>query len=155
LRREQINPGQLISSRDSRVESSDEAAPKPDLPLVALDAPAEAEGLNFSIGQQLLVAHARALLRDTKIVMVDKGTSSVDAEIDAHVQETLATGLWGKTLISIAHILRTVIKCDRICIMHQGKIVELDSPREVWQLGDVSRGMCESNGVAAHMILDY
>ena len=58
---------------------------------------------------------ARALLCNTRIVLVDEGTSSVDPETDALVQETLATGLGGKTLIAIVHRLRTVIQYDRGC----------------------------------------
>ncbi|EXM17185.1 ABC transporter type 1, transmembrane domain [Fusarium oxysporum f. sp. vasinfectum] len=62
-----------------------------------------------------LIVLARALLCNTRIVLVDEGTSSVDPETDALVQETLATGLGGKTLIAIVHRLRTVIQYDRGC----------------------------------------
>ncbi|KAF5261964.1 hypothetical protein FOXYS1_7330 [Fusarium oxysporum] len=61
-----------------------------------------------------LIALSRALLCNTPIVLVDEGTSSVDPETDALMQETLATGLGGKTLIAIAHRLRTVLHYDRV-----------------------------------------
>ncbi|KAH7016373.1 P-loop containing nucleoside triphosphate hydrolase protein [Microdochium trichocladiopsis] len=121
--------------------------------LVTLDAPVEAEGLNFSVGQRQLMALARALLRETKIVLVDEGTSSVDPETDAKVQETLATGLRGKTLVAIAHRLRTVIRYDRVCVMDKGAIVELGPPLDLWKYGSIFRGMCVSNGITEDMFI--
>ncbi|KAH7039561.1 putative oligomycin resistance ATP-dependent permease yor1 [Microdochium trichocladiopsis] len=121
--------------------------------LVTLDAPVEAEGLNFSVGQRQLIALARALLRETKIVLVDEGTSSVDPETVAKVQETLATGLRGKTLVAIAHRLRTVIRYDRVCVMDKGAIVELGSPLHLWKQGSIFRGLCDSNGISEGMFI--
>ena len=120
---------------------------------VTLDAQVEAEGLNFSIGQRQLIALARALLRDTRIVLVDEGTSSVDPETDARVQETLATGLKGKTLVAIAHRLRTVIQYDRVCVMDRGKIVELGPPLVLWEQAGLFRSMCDSNGITRGMFI--
>lgn len=120
---------------------------------VALDAPVEAEGLNFSLGQRQLIALARALLRGTRIVLVDEGTSSVDPETDARVQETLATGLRGKTLVAIAHRLRTVLQYDRICVMDKGQIVEIGPPLGLWEQGGIFRAMCDSNGITREMFI--
>ncbi|CZR43506.1 uncharacterized protein FPRO_07577 [Fusarium proliferatum ET1] len=124
---------------------------KPRETRVTLDTAVETEGLNFSLGQRQLIALARALLRNTRIVLVDEGTSSVDPETDALVQETLATGLEGKTLIAIAHRLRTVIQYDRVCVMDKGKIVELGPPLELWEQGGIFRAMCDSNGITREM----
>ncbi|RKK98765.1 hypothetical protein BFJ71_g6492 [Fusarium oxysporum] len=88
---------------------------KPRETRVTLDTAVETEGLNFSPGQWRLIALSRALLCNTPIVLVDEGMSSVDPETDALMQETLATGLGGKTLIAIAHRLRTVLHYDRVC----------------------------------------
>lgn len=159
LRRAHLNPGppardpHASNPPDETPAAATKAGPPP--VVVTLDAPVEAEGLNFSVGQRQLLALARALLRDTKIVLVDEGTSSVDPETDARVQETLAAiGLEGKTLIAIAHRLRTVIRYDRVCVMGKGRIVELGSPRELWRrVGGVFRGMCDSNGITRDMVL--
>ncbi|KAF5570908.1 ABC transporter [Fusarium phyllophilum] len=133
-------------------EDPDNADPgKPRETRVTLDTAVETEGLNFSLGQRQLIALARALLRNTRIVLVDEGTSSVDPETDALVQETLATGLQGKTLIAIAHRLRTVIQYDRVCVMDKGKIVELGPPLELWEQGGIFRAMCDSNGITREM----
>lgn len=114
---------------------------------VTLDEVVDEEGLNFSLGQRQLIALARALLRDSRIVLVDEGTSSVDPKTDARIQDTLARGLKGKTLIAIAHRLRTVLQYDRVCVMDMGKIAELGRPLELWERDGIFRGMCDSTGI--------
>ncbi|OIW35403.1 hypothetical protein CONLIGDRAFT_676320 [Coniochaeta ligniaria NRRL 30616] len=89
------------------------------------------------------------LLRSTRIVLVDEGTSSVDPATDARIQDTLVRGLRGKTLIAIAHRLRTVLLYDRVCVMERGRIVELGNPGELWaREGGVFRGMCDASGIS-------
>ncbi|KAH6849677.1 multidrug resistance-associated protein [Chaetomium sp. MPI-CAGE-AT-0009] len=121
----------------------------PSTSRVTLDSPVTEEGLNFSLGQRQLLALARALLRNTRVVLVDEGTSSVDPETDARVQDTLARGpgMRGKTLIAIAHRLRTVLGYDRVCVMERGRIVELGPPRVLWERGGLFRGMCDAGGI--------
>jgi ABC-type multidrug transport system fused ATPase/permease subunit len=80
------------------------------------------EGLNFSLGQRQLMALARALVRDSRIIARDEATSSVDFETDRKIQETMATGFKGETLLCIAHRLPTIIHYDRICVMNAGNI---------------------------------
>ena len=118
---------------------------------VALDDVVQEEGLNFSLGQRQLLALARAILRDARIVLVDEGTSSVDPETDALVQNTLAHDLNGKTLIAIAHRLRTVLLYDRVCVMDHGSIAELGPPLELWESGGIFRGMCDSSNITRDM----
>ncbi|KAF9771961.1 hypothetical protein IL306_010373 [Fusarium sp. DS 682] len=118
---------------------------------VTLDTAVESEGLNFSLGQLQLIALARALLRNMRIVLVDEGTSNVDPETDALVEETLATGLGGKTLIAIAHRLRAVIQYDRVCVMDKGRIIELGPPLDLWEHRGIFRAMCDSNGITREM----
>nr|RBQ85865.1 hypothetical protein FVER53263_03149 [Fusarium verticillioides] len=147
-----IPEGEALTSSVMEGEDPDNTdSGKPRETRVTLDTAVEAEGLNFSLGQRQLIALARALLRNTRIVLVDEGTSSVDPETDALVQETLATGLEGKTLIAIAHRLRTVIQYDRVCVMDKGKIVELGAPLELWEQGGIFRAMCDSNGITREM----
>jgi ATP-binding cassette subfamily C (CFTR/MRP) protein 1 len=118
-------------------------------PRITLDSAISEEGLNLSLGQRQLLALARALLRSTRIVLVDEGTSSVDPATDARIQDTLAHGLRGKTLIAIAHRLRTVLLYDRVCVMERGRIVELGNPTELWEReGGVFRGMCDASGIS-------
>ena len=115
---------------------------------ITLDTPVEEDGLNFSLGQRQLMALARALVRNSRIIVCDEATSSVDMETDAKIQNTIATGFRGKTLLCIAHRLRTIVGYDRICVMDAGGIAELDSPLELWKReGGIFRGMCERSGI--------
>ncbi|RAL16060.1 ATP-binding cassette transporter YOR1 [Aspergillus homomorphus CBS 101889] len=112
-----------------------------------LDTLVEEDGLNFSLGQRQLMALARALVRDSRVIVCDEATSSVDFETDQKVQETMAHGFEGKTLLCIAHRLRTILHYDRICVMGQGKIAEMDTPLRLWEAEGVFRDMCDQSGI--------
>lgn len=114
---------------------------------IHLDSVVEEEGLNFSLGQRQLMALARALVRNSQIIVCDEATSSVDMETDDKIQRTIVTGFKGKTLLCIAHRLRTIINYDRICVMDQGTIAELDTPVALWEKGGIFRGMCDRSGI--------
>lgn len=114
---------------------------------IHLDGIVEEEGLNFSLGQRQLMALARALVRGSQIIVCDEATSSVDMETDQKIQRTIQTGFKGKTLLCIAHRLKTIINYDRICVMDQGRIAELDTPIRLWKEGGIFRGMCDRSGI--------
>ncbi|KAJ5895086.1 ABC transporter integral membrane type 1 [Penicillium taxi] len=121
---------------------------------LTLESPVDEEGLNFSLGQRQLMALARALVRDARIIVCDEATSSVDFETDQMIQRTMAQGFHGKTLLCIAHRLRTIIHYDRICVMDQGQIAEMDSPLALWNKTDgIFRGMCDRSGITRDDIL--
>lgn len=114
---------------------------------IHLDGVVEEEGLNFSLGQRQLMALARALVRGSQIIVCDEATSSVDMETDQKIQRTMATAFRGKTVLCIAHRLKTIIGYDRICVMDQGRIIDLDTPLRLWEDGGVFRGMCDRSGI--------
>ncbi|KAI0398246.1 ATP-binding cassette transporter protein [Xylariaceae sp. FL0594] len=115
---------------------------------IHLDLVVEEDGLNFSLGQRQLMALARALVRGSRIIVCDEATSSVDMETDDKIQATMAAGFKGRTLLCIAHRLRTIIGYDRICVMDAGRIAELGTPLELWNIQDgIFRGMCERSGI--------
>ncbi|KAK4072430.1 hypothetical protein Trihar35433_4494 [Trichoderma harzianum] len=121
---------------------------KTDLSRIHLDSVVEEDGLNFSLGQRQLMALARALVRGSQIIVCDEATSSVDMETDDKIQRTMATGFKGKTLLCIAHRLRTIIGYDRICVMDAGQIAELASPLDLWKMeGGIFRSMCDRSGI--------
>ncbi|PTB42046.1 hypothetical protein M441DRAFT_190301 [Trichoderma asperellum CBS 433.97] len=121
---------------------------KTDPSRIHLDSTVEEDGLNFSLGQRQLMALARALVRGSQIIVCDEATSSVDMETDDKIQRTMATGFKGKTLLCIAHRLRTIIGYDRICVMDAGRIAELATPLELWKMeGGIFRSMCDRSGI--------
>ncbi|EON64929.1 hypothetical protein W97_04163 [Coniosporium apollinis CBS 100218] len=114
---------------------------------IHLDSVVEEEGLNFSLGQRQLMALARALVRGSQIIVCDEATSSVDMETDQKIQKTIVEGFRGKTLLCIAHRLKTIIGYDRILVMDAGKVAELDTPLALYEKGGIFRGMCERSGI--------
>ncbi|TGO66904.1 hypothetical protein BOTNAR_0052g00410 [Botryotinia narcissicola] len=114
---------------------------------IHLDSVVEDEGLNYSLGQRQLMALARALVRGSQIIVCDEATSSVDMETDEKIQRTIQEGFRGKTLLCIAHRLKTIIGYDRICVMDKGTIAELDEPVKLWEQGGIFRAMCDRSGI--------
>ncbi|KAJ4418296.1 ATP-binding cassette transporter yor1 [Neurospora sp. IMI 360204] len=120
---------------------------------INLDSIVEEDGLNFSLGQRQLMALARALVRGSQIIVCDEATSSVDMETDDKIQRTMASAFRGKTLLCIAHRLRTIINYDRICVMDKGRIAEIGTPQELFEMeGGIFRGMCERSGIRSEDI---
>ncbi|KAJ5928698.1 ABC transporter integral membrane type 1 [Penicillium verhagenii] len=145
-------PEQPATGTTTPVTGSD-SKPRPANRLT-LESPVDEEGLNFSLGQRQLMALARALVRDARIIVCDEATSSVDFETDQKIQHTMAQGFQGKTLLCIAHRLRTIIHYDRICVMDQGQIAEMDSPLALFDKSDgIFRAMCERSGISRHDIM--
>lgn len=126
---------------------SNEASMEDKSGRIHLDSVVEEEGLNFSLGQRQLMALARALVRNSQIIVCDEATSSVDFETDQKIQKTIVDGFKGKTLLCIAHRLKTIIGYDRICVMDAGRIAELDTPLGLYEAGGIFRSMCDRSGI--------
>jgi len=119
----------------------------PNAPRFTLDSPIEVEGSNLSIGQRSLVSLARALVKDSKILILDEATASVDYETDRKIQDTITTEFHDRTILCIAHRLRTIIAYDRICVMDNGNIAEFDAPDVLHAQNGIFRGMCEHSSI--------
>merc|ERR1712223_2329044 len=105
-------------------------------------------GENLSVGQRQLICLARALLRKTKILILDEATAAVDLETDNLIQTTIRAEFDGCTIITIAHRLNTVLDYDRILVLKEGAIAELDTPRNLLKVeGGIFKGMCQDAGV--------
>ncbi|XP_027741828.1 multidrug resistance-associated protein 1-like isoform X3 [Empidonax traillii] len=90
-------------------------------------------GDNLSVGQRQLVCLARALLRRTKILVLDEATASVDMETDNFVQSTIKREFHNCTVLTIAHRLHTVMDSERVLVLDAGKILEYDTPQNLLQ----------------------
>ena len=99
------------------------------------DASVEERGMNFSAGQRQLIALARALVFDPRIIILDEATASVDSQTETMIQEALGQVLEGRTALVIAHRLSTVRNADRVIVMDQGEIVEEGNHRQLLQTG--------------------
>ena len=81
-------------------------------------------GLKLSGGQRQRIAIARAILKDSPILILDEATSALDSESEALIQDALRNLMKGKTVIAIAHRLSTIASLDRLIVMREGKIIE-------------------------------
>jgi ATP-binding cassette, subfamily B, multidrug efflux pump len=99
-----------------------------------LDSPVRERGAGLSVGQKQLIAFARALAFDPKILILDEATSSIDTETEQLIQMALDRLLQGRTSIVIAHRLSTIQKADRILVMHKGEIREMGTHQELLAL---------------------
>ena len=87
--------------------------------------------MELSGGQRQRIAIARALYKDAPVLILDEATSALDTESERLVQEALQRLMKGRTTLVIAHRLSTVQHADRIVVMHQGKLLEIGSHREL------------------------
>ncbi|KAJ1921450.1 hypothetical protein LPJ71_001313 [Coemansia sp. S17] len=119
----------------------------------SLDAEIKESGQNLSLGQRQLVAMARALVRRSRLIIMDEATASVDFDTDDRIQRTIRGAEFAdSTLFCIAHRLRTIIDYDRVLVMDRGRIVEFDTPWNLLQIKNgVFKGMCEKTGEFKHL----
>jgi ATP-binding cassette, subfamily C (CFTR/MRP), member 1 len=92
-----------------------------------LEAKVDEGGSNFSLGQKQLFCLARAVLKDSKILVLDEATAAMDLETDGFIQKTIRKVFWDRTVLTIAHRLDTIIDSDRILVMNRGRVQEFDT----------------------------
>ncbi|KAG1660360.1 Multidrug resistance-associated protein 1 [Nymphon striatum] len=85
-------------------------------------------GGNMSVGQRQLICLTRALLRKTKVLILDEATAAVDLETDSLIQETIRKEFADCTIVTIAHRLNTIMDSSRIVVLDNGQIAEFDTP---------------------------
>ncbi|ELU13831.1 hypothetical protein CAPTEDRAFT_107307 [Capitella teleta] len=98
---------------------------------LGLDTIVAESGVNLSVGQRQLFCLARAILSNSRILILDEATSSVDMATDALIQKVIQSSFAQSTVISIAHRVRTLEHCNRIVVMSDGRIAEEGQPSEL------------------------
>jgi ATP-binding cassette subfamily C (CFTR/MRP) protein 1 len=94
-----------------------------------LDFQVREDGKNLSSGEKQLICMVRAILRKSKIIIMDEATSSIDYNTEKLIQKTLLNNLKGSTIITIAHRIKTIIGYDRIFVLDKGELIEEGSPQ--------------------------
>ena len=106
-------------------------------------------GARLSGGERQRISIARALLKDAPIVLLDEATASLDVENETKVQGALSRLLAGKTVLVIAHRMRTVMGADKIVVLEGGRVVEQGAPVELLAAGGTFARMVELQGANA------
>nr|VWO94880.1 MRP-like transporter [Ganoderma boninense] len=120
----------------------------------SLDSLVSDEGSNYSAGEKQLLALCRALVKNSRIIVLDEATSSVDVETDAKVQQTIQAEFASSTLLCIAHRLNTIVYYDRILVMDGGKVAEFDTPLNLFDKEDsVFRSLCNEANLSRQDIV--
>lgn len=113
-----------------------------------LDQNVDDDGSNFSLGERQLIAFARALVRESKILILDEATSSVDYETDAMIQKLVGTEFKHCTILTIAHRLKTVLHYERVMVMDKGQVKEFDTPKRLFAMeGSIFKQMCQKSNI--------
>jgi subfamily B ATP-binding cassette protein MsbA len=123
-----------VDKTDAQVEAAARAANV--MEFVAqqpqgFETPLNDRGQNLSGGQRQRISIARALLKDSPVLILDEATAALDNESERRVQQELAILMEGRTTLVIAHRLSTVENADRIIVLDEGRIVEMGSHREL------------------------
>ncbi|KAF9516655.1 hypothetical protein BS47DRAFT_1371638 [Hydnum rufescens UP504] len=119
----------------------------PEEERISLDSNVSSGGGNFSLGQRQILALARALVRQSKVLILDEATASLDHQTDTLVQNSLNTEFKDCTLITVAHRLQTIMNSDKILVLNEGRLVEFDSPANLLQKEDgVFKEMVDRSG---------
>ncbi|XP_070783133.1 ATP-binding cassette sub-family C member 3 [Enoplosus armatus] len=104
-------------------------------------------GENLSVGQRQLVCLARALLRKTRILVLDEATAAIDLETDDLIQSTIRTQFEDCTVFTIAHRLNTILDYTRVLVLDKGQIAEFDTPTNLLSQRGIFYGMAKDAGL--------
>ncbi|KAJ7264445.1 P-loop containing nucleoside triphosphate hydrolase protein [Mycena haematopus] len=115
---------------------------------ITLDSAISSGGANLSVGQRQIFALARAIVRKSKVLILDEATSAIDYKTDSIIQNSLRQELRGDvSLLIVAHRLQTIMDADKIMVLDAGRLVEFDSPKALLKIKDGKfRALVEESG---------
>ena len=120
------------------------------LMIKSLDDKVDQNGKNFSAGQRQLLALARGLLKlsnaKSKILLLDESTANLDSQTDQIIQKALRYNMKNVTILCVAHRLRTIADYDKILVLEKGKVVEFDTPMNLFNKDGHFRSLCRQSG---------
>ena len=99
-------------------------------------------GSALSGGERQRISIARALLKDSPVILLDEATASLDAENETKIQRAISRLVKGKTVLIIAHRMRTVEGADKLVLLKEGRVAEQGSPAELYASGGLYAKMC-------------
>ncbi|GAV52773.1 hypothetical protein ZYGR_0AI00550 [Zygosaccharomyces rouxii] len=144
---ESLVRGGAVSAEDleeTKRQQPDDSGSHSKMHKFHLEQKVEEEGGNFSLGEKQLLALTRALVRNSRILILDEATSSVDYETDDKIQSRIVEAFGNCTILCIAHRLNTILNYDRILVLEQGEVAEFDTPWNLFNKEDgIFRSMCE------------
>ncbi|MES2964243.1 MAG: ABC transporter ATP-binding protein, partial [Bdellovibrionota bacterium] len=109
-----------------------------------LEAKVEERGANLSFGERQLIAFARILAFDPDILILDEATANIDSHTEQLIQEATRQVRQGRTSVIIAHRISTIMDCDQIIVLDQGKIIETGNHSELYMRGGMYRKLCDA-----------
>ncbi len=101
-------------------------------------------GSELSGGERQRISIARAFLKDAPIILLDEATASLDVDNESLIQESISKLIENKTVLIIAHRMRTVAGVDKIVVLKDGKVAEMGSPEQLMKKGGIYKHMCET-----------
>ncbi|OAQ61395.1 ATP-dependent bile acid permease [Pochonia chlamydosporia 170] len=136
----------ISTGKDSGDSSDNEKNPDHTGSILHLDSQVKENGANISHGQRSLISIARALVRRSKVVILDEATASIDGRADKQLQIMLNEVMADATVLTVAHRLETIVhSCDRVLVMERGRVAEFDTiPSLYAETDSLFRALCDA-----------